>query len=274
MPVREMEPRWRQRLEQIESRVDEVRLPQGAQDLSQDAEWCEAVIAGQPQRFRLHDYDEIYRVPGLYEELFYHKLECCSPTRTANLLVDLLADSGEDLSDCVVMDLGAGNGMVADELYCRGAREIVGVDIIREAKEAALRDRPELYRDYLVADLTDLTEQQEARLRRYQFNCLTTVAALGFGDIPPLAFTKALDLIATPGWIAATIKEDFLHEEDTSGFSRLVRAMSRERVIQIQSYRRFQHRVSIAGEPLYYVAMVARKLTEIPDWLFERDATY
>ena len=120
MPVKEMEPRWRQRLAQIESRVDEVRLPQGAQDLSQDAEWCEAVIAGQPQRFRLHDYNEIYRVPGLYEELFYHKLECCSPTRTANLLVDLLADSGEDLSDCVVMDLGAGNGMVADELYCRG----------------------------------------------------------------------------------------------------------------------------------------------------------
>jgi len=26
-----------------------------------------------------HDYQEIYRVPGLYEALFHNRLKCCSP---------------------------------------------------------------------------------------------------------------------------------------------------------------------------------------------------
>ena len=96
----------------------------------------------------------------------------------------------------------------------------MGIDIFQEAKEAAERDRPGVYDDYLVRDLTDLPEPDEERLRQRNFNCLVTVAALGFGDIPPAAFVKALDLIDTPGWIAFNIKEDFLCERDDTGFCR------------------------------------------------------
>jgi hypothetical protein len=37
---------------------------------------------------------------------------------------------------------------------------------------------------------------------------MTSVAALGFGDIPPEVFESAFELVEDGGWAAFTIKED------------------------------------------------------------------
>lgn len=265
------EPRWPKRFAQIDSQVDEIRLPDDCDHVSQDVEWCEASIDGEVRRIRFHDYHEIYSVPGLYEEIFYRSLKCCSPSRVASLLQEVMVDFNDDPQDLRVFDLGAGNGMVGDELQARNARLLVGVDIIPEAKEAAERDRPDVYDDYFVVDMTDVPERLEERLRKQKLNCLTSVAALGFGDIPPLAFLKSLDLIEVDGWAAFTIKEDFLHERDTSGFAKLIRKLNRERILQTQAYRRFRHRVSMTGQPLHYVIVVARKQADIPSEWFDEE---
>jgi len=115
-----------------------------------------------------------------------------------------------------------------------------------------------------VADLCKPHASQVRRLCQYAPNCLTTVAALGFGDIPPEAFVTAYNLISTPGWLAFNIKERFLDGHDDSGFARLVRSMTERGLMQIQAYRRYSHRRSIAGRRLHYVAMVARKLRAVP----------
>jgi hypothetical protein len=146
---------------------------------------------------------------------------------------------------------------------------VVGIDIIKEAKQATLRDRPGVYDDYCVSDLTALSKSDEKKLREHKLNCMTTVAALGYGDIPPLAFLQALDLISTPAWLAFNIKEDFLHERDQSGFSRLIRQLIQQDHILPLCYRRYRHRLSIAGDPLYYVAMIAKKTKPVTSKLFE-----
>jgi SAM-dependent methyltransferase len=260
-------PRWKQRLKQISQDFDEIRFPRtnGRAAISQDQEWCEVKIGDAVHSIRFHDYAEIYRIPGLYESLFYQRLKCCSPSRVVRLLGEVLKDHSEDFTDLRVLDVGAGNGVVGDELHARRVDALVGVDIIPEAKEAAARDRPGVYDDYLVADLTELSEADDRRLRGASFNCLTTVAALGFGDIPDAAFIQALDLVETPGWLAFNIKQDFLEVCDPTGFSRLVRQLSDRNIICIEAYRRYRHRLSIGGEPLYYVAMVARKMRETPE---------
>lgn len=254
---------WRRRLERIDSEVEDINLPVEDRGVDQDGEWCEVTVDGESQRIRFHDYGDIFQIPGLYEELFYEQLECCSPSYISNLLNSVVREAGSNLEDFRVLDLGAGNGMVGDELQDHGVESLVGVDIAPDAKRATLRDRPEVYDDYLVTDLTDLSENEEEHLRRETPNCLTTVAALGFGDIPPLAFAKALDLIETPGWLAFNLKEDFLREEDSSGFSRLIRRLNREGYILTMCSRRYQHRVSISGRPLYYVAVIAKKLKDL-----------
>lgn len=260
---------WKNRLEEIDSEVESIRLPTEIDGVGQDEEWCEVDVGGKKRLVRFHDYSEVFDIRGLYEELFYDRLECCSPSYITKLLNSVVREYGENPEEFRVLDVGAGNGMVGDELQNLGVQSVVGIDIIPAAKEATNRDRPEIYDDYRVADLTDLPELEEKRLRQNDANCLTTVAALGFGDIPPLAFAKALDLIATPGWLAFNLKEDFLREHDASGFSRLIRRLNREGYIQTLCYRRYQHRISITGEPLYYVAVIARKLEDLGSDLLE-----
>ncbi len=243
-----------------------LRFPIESDDLDQDQEWCEYRIDGEEQwsRVRFHDYDEIYKVPGLYEALFYQCLKCCSPYRVVQLLSDVLMDDPHTMEDLRVLDLGAGNGMVGQELRNAGVPRLVGVDIIPEAREATYRDRPGVYDDYVITDMTDLDEPTRAHLRAADPNCLTTVAALGYGDIPTDAFIEAYNLIDTPGWLAFNIKQDFLDDmEDDTGFAGLIRKLMRKRFIEVHAYRRYCHRLSIHGDQLFYVAMVARKLRSI-----------
>ena len=223
-----------------------------------------STVEGSQKRIRFHDYAAIFDIPGLYERLFYDRLECISPFRVTRLLADVAREHGQPPEDLRVLDLGAGNGMVGDELQSLGVKTIVGVDIIPEARSAAMRDRKGIYQDYLVTDMTDVPKDDARRLVSKELNCLTTVATLGFGDIPPKAFSTALSLLATPGWLAFNIKEDFLHERDDSGFARMVRELSRLGVIRIEAYRRYRHRLSVDGRPLYYVAMIASKQRDVP----------
>ncbi len=241
------------------------RLPKNTDGLDQDEEYCEIHADGRWERLRFHDYDRIYDIPGLYEALFYETLACTSPERVSELLCDVLRDHDLAPEDLRVFDVGAGNGMVGEELRDRGVEHIVGTDIIPEARDATCRDREGVYDDYLVADLTDLPESDEKKLRQQHLNCVTTVAALGFGDIPSKAFITSLDVIDTPGWVAFNIKEHFLYEADSTGFAKLIDDLRRAKVLRIEAFRRYRHRLSASGKPLHYVAMVARKLRDLPD---------
>jgi len=241
-----------------------LRLPENGDRLSQDAEWCEIRENGGWRRLRFHDYHEIYERPGLYEYLFYELLECQSPRRVVGLLGEVRAEQAprEALR---VIDLGAGNGIVGQELRAIGAQEIVGIDIIEEARTAAARDLPEVYDDYLVADMTDPDEKSRRRLRALRPNALTCVAALGFGDIPPAAYRNAANFVAPGGLLAFNIKAEFLDVRYTHGFSEMMRRMVNDGVVRMEATRRYRHRLSAAGDPIYYTAMVVTKLKDIPE---------
>jgi predicted TPR repeat methyltransferase len=237
----------------------EISFPKANAGVDQDAETCEVVVDGTVRRIRFHDYDEIYRIPGLYEQLFYEELDCQSPEVVCGLLAEQLAAGGHDPKTQTVLDLGAGNGMVGECLKKHGLGTIVGVDIIPEAAEAAERDRPGAYTEYVVGDLTKPSAEVDAALKKYPFGVLTTVAALGFGDIPPEAFLYAYNLLGPGAWVAFCIKEDFLADDEPSGFSRLMQQLMNEGELEVFAERRYRHRLSAQGEPLHYIAMIGRK---------------
>jgi hypothetical protein len=243
-----------------------VRFPsdEGAA-ASQDTEWCEVVAAGEQHTIRFHDYHEIYDIPGLYERIFHDHLQCQSPEVVIGLLEEQLEQAGEDPGGFSALDVGAGNGLVGEQLQRLRVAAIVGVDIIPEAAQAAERDRPGVYDDYVVCDLTQLDGDARARVGAGPPNCMTTVAALGFDDIPPRAFAEAYNLAAEGAWVAFNLKADFLEHVDESGFRGLIRRMVREDVFEPVADRRYVHRLSIAGEPLEYVALVGRKRADVPD---------
>lgn len=235
----------------------DLTFPEVNSGAGQDAECFEMRHEdGSTRRIRFHDYGEIYEIPGLYERLFYEELKCDSPEQVVGLLEERIEAEGIDPATLSVLDLGAGNGMVGERLDAMGCGELVGVDILPEAADATRRDRPGIYDEYVVGDLTR-PAPRELRERRY--NGLTTVAALGFGDVPPAAFQTAFDLLDDGGWIAFCIKEDFLREGEGSGFARLIRELLSRGELKILDRRRYRHRFSASGQPLHYEAIVARK---------------
>lgn len=244
-----------------------IRFPQVDATPDQDEEWCEVSIDGTWKRIRFHDYVEIFRHPGLYEALFYEALKCGSPKRVTKLLAEELDESDVSPDSLRVLDVGAGNGMMGEHLMDLGVNRVVGVDILPEAKLAAERDRPGVYCDYLATDLTCLSESDFDTLQSHQFNAMTTVAALGFGDIPPRAFATAYNLVQPEGWLAFNVKESFIKGGNDSGFHRLIRMMTEWELIHALVYRRYCHRMSMNQIPLYYVAFVARKVQDIPEQL-------
>ena len=219
--------------------------------LDQDQAYFYLRENGEQVRLRFHDYAEIYRRPGLYEQLFYQRLRCISP----------LKDNHVELSSLRVLDLGAGNGMVGELL---DAARVIGVDIVEEARAACERDRPHAYDAYYVTDMSRLDAATAAEMKRWQIDCLTCIAALGFGDIPVPAFAQAFNLVQDGGWTVFNLKETFLHESDRSGFSRLVKGLLVSDILEVHHLERYRHRLSIDGRPLFYYVLVGRKRGDIP----------
>ena len=243
--------------------------PQESHHLGQDEVHFVLNEDGQQKKLRFHDYDQIYLRPGLYEQVFYERLQCKSPKRVGKILNDALDEFGQNFSELRVLDLGAGNGIMGEVMKSYGVSRLVGADIIPEAKMAAYRDRASVYDDYFVADFTDLNDEQSTELNEWSFNCLSSVAALGFGDIPCRAFFQALQLVQEGGWVAFNIKETFLDHSDNSGFSRFIRQLIFSEYLDLFHLEKYRHRLSMEGVPLYYFALVARKTYPIPDDFLE-----
>ena len=249
-----------------------IQFPQfEAHKLEQDEVYFYVIDSdGERTKLRFHDYDKIYKMPGLYEQVFYDRLKCSSPVKVTEILESAINQSHENFTELRVLDFGAGNGLMGEALKKHGVSRLVGVDIIPEAKMATERDRPDLYDEYYVTDFCNLTEDDREEFSSWSLDCLTTVAALGFGDIPTRAFMEAFNIIQSKGWVAFNIKETFLNESDESGFSRMIRELIFSKYLDIYHLERYRHRLSMEGEPLYYYAIAARKNADIPTELFDR----
>jgi hypothetical protein len=209
--------------------------------LNQDEAYFYLQGSGSKRKIKFHDYDEIYQVPGLYEQIFYDRLKCNSPGKVTSILEAAVKQSH------------------------RGVSRLIGIDIIPEAYDATIRDRPGVYDAYYVEDFTQLDMDKKEEIESWQCDCMVTVAALGFGDIPVKAFIEAFNIIKSEGWVAFNIKETFFDTRDESGFSKMIRELLFSNYLDVYYIERYRHRLSIEGEPLYYFAIAGRKNSDVPD---------
>ena len=192
-------------------------------------------IDGREQTMRLHEYDRVYSIPGLYDEVL-RRVEYASPAKVAELLF-AVAEPG----DVRALDLAAGNGVSADPLLAGGAGALVGMDLIPEARDAALRERPDAYLEYVAGDVGE--PGLVARLvAEHGLNAL--VCSGGISHIPVEAFAVGWDAFPPGSWLVATAREDM--DAYASGLE------------DVHS-ERFVHRLAFSGEPIEYVALRGRK---------------
>jgi SAM-dependent methyltransferase len=219
---------------------------------------------GDKQKISFHDYEKIYSIPGLYEQIFYDRLRCSSPQVVTEALYKAVNSTKDYFTELRVLDFGAGNGLMGEALNKYGISRLVGVDIEPEAERALVRDRPGIYDEYYTRDFLNLDDADRKELKSWSFDCLTTVAALGFGDIPVGAFLEAVNLVREDGWVAFNIKDSFLNPSDESGFSKLIRNIILSEYFDVYSIERYRHRLSMEGVPLFYYSVVGKKRQHIP----------
>jgi SAM-dependent methyltransferase len=238
--------------------------PSDVRELCQDEVYFYLMEGDSKEKIRLHDYHRIFEVPGLYEQVVYERLKCQSPATVVDVLRYSVSQCQRHLNELRVLDLGAGNGMVGEELKKQGVSRLIGVDIIPEARAATERDRPGIYDAYYVMDFCSLSDNERDELKSWSVDCLISVAALGFGDIPAEAFLEAFNMVGKEGFVAFNVKETFLDRKDDSGFSQLVRELIFSEYLDLDHLQRYRHRFSVEGEPLYYFALGGRKSADVP----------
>jgi len=240
-----------------------IEFPSPEFRMDQRKEWIIVHSEGSDEKICLHDYARFYEIPGLYEEVIYKRLKCNSPQVICGLLKKELQKKGEGSQNLRALDFGAGNGIVGEYLKQKIRCDVlVGVDIITEALDAAQRDRPGIYDDYYVMDLSQPKKFEEKKLEMWNFNVLITIGALGFNDIPTRAFINAFNIVEDDAWVAFNIKDKFLSKNDDSGFKNVLDSMVGDSFHVLQM-KRYCHRLSISGEPLHYHAIVGKKVKKV-----------
>lgn len=210
----------------------------------------------------MHDYAALYAEPGLYERVFYDELGMRSTVEVSRLFAATLAELHHDPAEQRVLDLGAGNGAGAQRLRELGVGHVVGLDLEPAAREAAERDRPGLYDDYLVGDLTAWSEERLADTRGYDLTALVAHAAIGVGHVPPLALERALGLIAPGGLFAFAVAPPLLPgaidaPTEAAGYHELLADLLERRGEELARHA-YVHRLRGDGSEDLAVALVGR----------------
>lgn len=213
---------------------------------------------GASERLRIHDYGRIYAIAGLYEEVVQRQLRCASPAKIAEVLLRIAKREGREPRMLRVLDLGAGNGVVGEKLRERGVEVLVGTDSAADARRAANRDRPGLYSSYVVGDSSGVP-QLGTIVRELGINCIVCAGALGFEHIEAGSFAELWDLLPPGAMFALTVHEDLVEPGSSDIGDELALMGSEEDATELVVWERFRHRVSVAGEPIHYVAVGALK---------------
>lgn len=242
----------------------EIQLPETeiVRNLTIQEEFFWLSQNGNEDKLRLHDYAQIYRIPHLYEHLM-EKLQAKSHIILSSLLIDLVTKAGGDVKDLIVLEVGAGSGMLGQALADLGVKSITGIDILPEAAQAAKRECPGVYENYYVEDLTNLSETARNALSSRGFNCMVCASALTSNHIPPLALATAFNLIAPNGSIAFNVQKEHWEEKGEASFVAWHPWVAETDIFEIAQRHDYQHRFHMDGRPLYYKAMIGTKRANI-----------
>jgi SAM-dependent methyltransferase len=214
---------------------------------------------GIERRIALHDYRTIFNTPGLFDAIMDELLNCQTPDILSSLLIDAIMADYRDPSDLVILEIGSGNGMMAEALAQRGVQTIVGIDILEEAALATQRDRPGLYHTYLVADLCNLSPFHRAELECRACNCLVCASSLTADHVPIAAFIQAYNLISIGAWVVFNMQHPSIPGYCEEEYARFIDQISASGILIIHQRQTYRHRLSVSGQAILCNAFVGQK---------------
>ncbi len=236
----------------------EVELPD-AKSLTQGEEFFFFRQEGEEKKMKLHDYEDIYQVPFLYEKVLYDLLKCNTPNAISDLLEQAIEKSNQKPEDMKVLELGAGSGIFGEHLKNMGFGYVAGLDIYEVAKEAAYRDRPDLYDHYYVDDLTDLKPASIKDIEEKKYDVVAVASATGWGNhIPTKGFENAFQLLPEDGLFVYHVKRDDQDPECVDLCNWIDEKIEKGH-LEVKAEDKCFHRYSLENEPIYYDVIIGQK---------------
>jgi hypothetical protein len=214
---------------------------------------------GRVEEVRLHDYERLYALPGVYEAIVQDRLGCRSPAQLAAMLGEAVDRLGSERDATRVLDIAAGNGVSGEALAAAGLHPVLGTDIVPSAREAALRDRPGLYDQYLTLDLLALSDGEHAQLSALHANALSCVAPVGVhgSELPPDALVAAAGLL-TPDALVVYMHDPHRGLPDAITAEVWAAGLGAGTQAQELERRRYVHRHTVNGDPFEMDGVVWR----------------
>lgn len=201
---------------------------------------------GRTEELRLHEYARVYAIPGLYEWIVQDRLGCRSPQELAAMLAGAVDALGWVRGQVRVLDLAAGNGVSGEALRDHGLTPVLGTDIVPEARQAALRDRPGVYDTYLTLDLLALSPARREQIAALHANALACVAPVGTASqqLPPPALAAVAELLADDALVVYMHDPLFGDEDEVTE-----RLWGPDTRAELLARRRYLHRQTVTGRP-------------------------
>lgn len=201
----------------------------------------------------LHDYAALYQVPGLYEATYFVRLGGRAP----HLLVEALAEvvPRPERPGLQVLDVGAGTGVVGEQLAAVGFRRIAGTDVEPASEWAVSRDRAGLYQELRTMDLTGLSDDDLRWLRTPAPQVATIAGAIGFGHLPVDALAALTRVLPDGGLLALTIAHGFEHDPELADHATLLLGPA----YRLRARRQGLHRQTAEGARLDIAALVLER---------------
>jgi hypothetical protein len=214
---------------------------------------------GRTEELRLHDYERLYALPGVYEQIVQDRLGCRSPAELAGMLAGAADALGWGRGAMRVLDIAAGNGVSGEALAAEGLHPVLGTDIVPSARAAALRDRPGLYDQYLTLDLLAMTDGERAAVTGLHANALSCVAPVGEadGELPPDALLAAARLLA-PDALVIYMHDPQRDTTDLMTPEAWAAGLGAGGEAQELERRRYLHRRTVNGAPFELYAVLWR----------------
>ena len=169
---------------------------------------------GNEKQIAVWEYGRMYEHPFLYDIIFTDILNLNAPIDLINYFTDTINGVAPQ-NKFRVLELASGSGLAGKEIVNSGKTELlIGVDIIEQAKIAALRDQPNVYDDYFVLDFASLTKDQIKSLLSYNFNCFFVTTGTGgadddsgYKDVMLDAYKQAIELLEPYSYIFFNIRQ-------------------------------------------------------------------
>jgi len=234
-----------------------VKLPDSLKSPELNEEFVEVQFEdGRAENIFLHDYQRIYQIKNLFEEIFVNKLGSDSHNFVCRKLLSVMARRNLRPSESRVLELGAGNGVTSQTFKDNGFKSIVAIDVLPEAKEAAMRDRGATFEDYLVSDSSNLFPPDASALKN-KFDVLLIVAAIGMGHVDSHSIKAGFNLLNDHGILAFNIYSKLINQTPPTEFDEMLAQFTL--YLDLLVREEYVHRKSVTGSDVKYTLFIFQK---------------